>query len=454
MKKTEQNRLFGTDGIRSEYGTYPLDRDSILKLGYAIGELFPGANLAAGRDTRESGEEILGLLAAGIGGRAKIRDCGVLPTPGLSYTTEQGNYDYGIMVTASHNPWTDNGIKIFNGNGEKLPDSKAEELETIFFNLNKSPDTGPVTVPGCTEAVNFYRESLVGTATGAAGIKKQSLKIVLDCANGATYNVAPDIFRRAGFDPVVVNASPDGKNINLDCGSMHLEPLKQTVSERKADLGIAFDGDGDRVLMVDGSGNQLDGDHVLYIISRYLSEPGSELHDKFNRVVVGTVMSNLGLEKALERMDIRFIRSDVGDRHVYREMKERDVLLGGEQSGHTILRAFRRSGDGILTALYFLKSLFHLGISVSDVSRELRLYPQLMRSIRIREKRAMAEWDELLQLQESFEARHGENSRVLIRYSGTEPKIRVMMESADQRIIDENFHLFEELIKTTIGKGV
>lgn len=451
MSNVKENRLFGTDGIRSAYGEYPLDRVSVLKLGNAVGRVLWGSRIIIGRDTRQSGETIMRLLSSGISGMSAkwdIYDSGVFPTPGLSFITDHDDFDFGIMITASHNPWTDNGIKIFKGDGEKIPARLEKELEEVFFNIGEPVELDPAVEPVGDGVRDIYRNFLTNVASQLDPVKVKEFKIVLDCANGATFEEAPAIFKQAGFAPVVINDAPDGKNINQGCGSTDTTMLRQRVKKEKADLGIAFDGDGDRVIMVDPQGNTLDGDHALYLIARYLLETD---HD-FNKVVVGTVMGNLGLEKALNQMGIQYARTPVGDKYVYEEMKNRQTILGGEQSGHTILRAFQRTGDGILTALVFLEALFHFQMTAGQVFHNLRLYPQVVKNIYIREKRNLDQWDQLNDMIREFDARHGMNSRVLIRYSGTEPIIRVMLESEEESVIHEYMGRFEHLIKSTIGK--
>lgn len=450
---TKKSKLFGTDGIRQQVGRFPLDDDSIAKLGRAIGTLIPGSKIIIGRDTREYGQHIEELIAAGISAvsnQCDITRAGVIPTPGLSFITQHNDFDYGIMITASHNPYTDNGIKIFGSDGEKVPGNMEIQIEDIFFRLQDSwssvsqqpriKDTSP-------ETKEIYRHFL--STHASSGIKETPLKISIDCAHGAVYELAPLIFREAGLEPVVIHAEPDGKNINRECGSTYLEPLKKIVISQNADLGIAFDGDGDRVLFVDSSGRLLDGDYTLFMLSQYFLH--TRTHKDFNKIVVGTVMGNLGLEKSLEKLGITYIRTQVGDKYVYREMKYHHSILGGEQSGHTILRSFQRTGDGILTALYFLKAMAYLGIKPGELFEQLFLYPQETKNINIREKKDLDQWDQLNEMIAAFNTRYGDNSRLLVRYSGTEPKIRLMMESEHQTIIDENIGKFEHLIKSTIG---
>jgi phosphoglucosamine mutase len=451
----QKSNLFGTDGIRQQVGRFPLDDGSIAKLGRAIGTLTHGSKIIIGRDTRESGQHIEELIAAGISAASNqchISRAGVIPTPGLSFITQHDDFDYGIMITASHNPYTDNGIKIFGSDGEKVPGKIEIQIEDIFnccrntqMPEEKSWNENKVLQYSNTE---MYRHFL--STHASSGIKDTPLKIVLDCANGAAYEMAPLIFREAGLEPVVTHAEPDGKNINRECGSTHIEQLKNTMISQNADLGISFDGDGDRVLFLDRSGRLLDGDYTLFILSQYFLHTRS--HKDFNKIVVGTVMGNLGLEKSLEQIGITYLRTRVGDKYVYREMKAHHAILGGEQSGHTILRSFQKTGDGILTALYFLKAMAYLGIKPVELFEQLLLYPQATKSIKIKEKKDLDQWDQLNELIAAFNTRYGDNSRLLVRYSGTEPKIRIMMESEHRAIIDENIGKFESLIRSTIGE--
>jgi phosphoglucosamine mutase len=428
-------------------GNYPLDNDSIVKLGHSIGTLLKGCRILVGRDTRASGEKIIELLTTGAADKAKLFDCGIMPTPGISFLTGRGDFDYGIMITASHNPYFDNGIKIFNSKGEKISTAFEQKIENVFFSLAADPKEGSSGVQpdiGKIRVDDMYRDFLIGQVSSLPG---KNLKAVIDCAHGAAFEIAPLVFKAAGFDTEIINAAPDGKNINRDSGSTNPELLKNAVISRQADMGIAFDGDGDRVIFACQNGNILDGDHSLYTISKYLLETNRD----FNKIVVGTIMGNLGLEKALLKMGMTYIRTPVGDRQVYGEMKKMKALVGGEQSGHTILRFLQRTGDGILTAIYFIKALSYFNLKPADIFKQLPLYPQITKSIVVREKKEIESWDKLKKEIENFNRRHGKNSRIITRYSGTEPKIRVMIESEDSSVIHENIEKFENLIKSEIG---
>lgn len=456
--KQRKTKLFGTDGIRKKVGEFPLDDSSILKLGRAFGRRLDPARdtqdsfIVVGMDTRASGPHIARLLAAGITRESpgtRVLNCGVIPTPGLAYIAKHGDAGYGIMITASHNPYTDNGIKFFSGEGEKLPEQVENELEDIFCSLEDTPpDAMPLAdLNEQAELREPYIDFLLEHANRPD--REDALRIVLDCANGATFQIAPQVFREAGFDCIVTHTQPDGENINRQCGSTHLEHLKETVKSELADIGIAFDGDGDRVLMVDQGGRDIDGDHILLILARFFAH--TRLDFAANKTVVGTVMGNLGLEKALEKRGIQYIRTDVGDKYVYRELKKRDAILGGEQSGHTILRCFQETGDGILTALYLLEALAVLDYHPSEVSGLLTKYPQVLINIPIKERKDLETWDELNDMIAEFNKTHEDNSRILIRYSGTEPILRVMMESQYKSVIDDSIGAFETFIRSTIG---
>lgn len=443
MSRAEANKLFGTDGIRAVVGAFPFDDNSILKIGNSIGKLFIGSNILIGRDTRISGNFFEHLIASGIAENASVSSCGIIPTPGLSYIINHYDFDYGIMITASHNPYFYNGIKIFKSNGEKISEKKEKEIEDIFFSI-KQTSMFDLNLIGNGDVKKKYEEFLIREA-GDIGCKK--IKLVVDCANGATFEIAPNVFRKLGFETILINANPDGKNINLHCGSTDLEDLKKKTINENADLGIGFDGDGDRVIFIDNQGNILDGDYILFVLSEFLSKYEKD----FNEIVVGTIMSNLGLENALKKKGINFLRTMIGDKNVYEEMKSYNSILGGEQSGHIILRNFQRTGDGILTSIFFIKSILTLGLKPSDIYKKLDLYPQKTVSVLVREKKFLEDWKELNDMIEKFNDKYGKHSRLLIRYSGTEPKIRIMIESKSIDVINKNMENFVNFIKSNIG---
>jgi len=457
--KDKGQKLFGTDGIRGLVGQFPFDDPSILKLGTTIGQYLHAApkpcRIVIGRDTRSSGSSIERLLTTGIlqqAAQTEIYSCSVIPTPGLSFVTRNGDFDYGIMITASHNPYTDNGIKIFNSRGEKISNTMEQELEHIFFNPCEAEQIPvqaiePAIITDPAKTNQLYYQFL---ATHAQGIPGARFKVVLDCAHGATFQLAPRVFREVFPHLTVTHAAPDGRNINLHCGSTHTASLAQTVQALNADIGIAFDGDGDRVLFVDSHGHLLDGDFILYILAAYFLKTSQDFNN--TKLVVGTVMANLGLEKALAQLGILFLRTEVGDKYVSSELKLRGAILGGEQSGHIVLPSFQPTGDGLLTALYFLKALATLDIHPSQVIEQFKVYPQVIKNIPITHKKDLQQWEQLQQMSTAFNEKYRDHSRLLIRYSGTEPIIRLMMESQHPHIIEENMTRFEQVIRSAIGK--
>ena len=451
--------LFGTDGIRQEVGTFPLDDISIPKLGYAFGKIIKDHNvrIIIGRDTRNSGQHIQQLLTHGIkkaNPPVIVESCGVIPTPGLSYITREFQFDFGIMITASHNPYSDNGIKFFNSQGEKLSESIEKEIEEFFYRIHENTlEISTFSSTSITPENESYSQKYAAFLTSHAReieshIRERKMRAVIDCANGATYRIAEEIFKEAGFKTIMIGVQPDGKNINRECGSTHTSNLIKAIQKENANIGIAFDGDGDRLIMADSKGRLLDGDHILYHIAIYFK---NITVPQFNDIIVGTQMSNLGLEKALIDSGFTFLRTKVGDKYVYQGMNSQNAILGGEPSGHTIISTYQKSGDGILTALFFLKALSTAGISSVEAFDNLLLYPQEMRDIKIKERKNLEEWDQLQRMIREFNETYQSDSRLLIRYSGTEPKIRLMMESKRQIVIDENLGKFEALIQSTIG---
>jgi phosphoglucosamine mutase len=437
-----KDSLFGTDGIRSAAGVFPLDDTSLLRLGAVIAQLIPDPAILIARDTRASGADIEAQLRRGLGRRARLASAGVLPTPGLAYLTRKLHFDFGIMVSASHNPASDNGIKIFNRRGEKISGFLENKISADFRARIKIASTRPQAISAIPD--RDYQDFLYENGRDLAN---RQMKIAVDCANGAASAIAAPLCRRLGLNAAIGHAKPNGLNINAGCGSTFPRALQKLVADEKADLGMAFDGDADRVVFSDRSGNILAGDHALYLIARYLNDN----EPRFNRKVVGTVMGNLGLEKALNAMGIEFLRTGVGDKHVYRQMKKSGAILGGEPSGHVILRHRQTSGDGFLTAFFFLKAMAFFQCSAGEILSQLRLFPQQTVNIRIGRKKDLKTWEMLTRATREFEKKHGERARLLIRYSGTEPKIRIMIEARDEDIIEKNMPIFQSLVKNEIG---
>jgi len=384
----------------------------------------------AGRDTRESGEWIERELARGIRSEgAHLTTAGVMPTPAVAYVAREMAYDAGIVISASHNPFQDNGIKVFSGRGEKFTEALERQVEAIVAD-------GSWTVGGSAEEP-VERTDVIDAYIAHARLalpdpqRLGRLKIAVDTANGATTTVAPRLFEELGFDVHLMGARPDGRNINLDCGSTHPEALARTVVERGCRVGVAFDGDGDRAILVDANGRIVDGDAVLLMCGRHLKQLG-ELE---GNGLVATVMSNIGLELALRESGIDMIRCPVGDKYVMEEMIKRGLSLGGEQSGHVIFSKHLFTGDGIVTALSVLRVIADTGRELADLAGELVTYPQVLLNVRVREKRDLQTVPAVADAMKHVEDRLAGNGRLLVRYSGTEPLLRVMIEGQDQQEI-------------------
>ncbi len=437
-------KYFGTDGIRGKVGTYPITPDFMLKLGWAAGIAFRsrgGCRVLVGKDTRNSGYMFESALEAGLSAAgADVMLLGPMPTPGIAYLTRTFQASAGIVISASHNPYYDNGIKFFSGAGTKLPD----ELETMIEELLDTPmtvvDSARIgKVSRINDAAGRYIEfckSSVPTGTSFAG-----MKIVLDCANGATYKIAPSVFRELGADVSVLGVQPDGLNINKDCGSTHLEGLQQAVLDQHADLGIAFDGDGDRVLMVDHTGAAVDGDELLYLIARDLKRRG-----RLEGGVVGTLMSNLGLELGLAELDIPFVRAKVGDRYVMAELLERNWVLGGENSGHVVCCQYTTTGDATIAALQVLIALRNAGQTLAQARMALHKCPQVLINVRFGGGQDPLEHPRVKQASAEVTEKMAGKGRVLLRKSGTEPLLRVMVEGENEREVRAHAEALAQLI--------
>ncbi|SDW20426.1 phosphoglucosamine mutase [Pseudomonas syringae] len=424
-------KYFGTDGIRGRVGQFPITPEFMLKLGWAAGMAFRkmgACRILVGKDTRISGYMFESALEAGLSAAgADVLLLGPMPTPAIAYLTRTFHAEAGIVISASHNPHYDNGIKFFSGQGTKLPDEiemMIEELLDAPMTVAESENLGKVS--RINDAAGRYIEfckSSVPTSTDFAG-----LKVVIDCAHGATYKVAPNVFRELGAQVVVLSAQPDGLNINKDCGSTHMEALQAAVVAQNADMGIGFDGDGDRVLMVDHTGTVVDGDELLYIIARDLHERG-----RLQGGVVGTLMSNLGLELALAEQNIPFVRANVGDRYVIAELLERNWQIGGENSGHIVCFQHATTGDAIIASLQVILALRRSGISLAEARLKLRKCPQILINVRFEGSGVdpvshPAVQDACARVTEQMAGR----GRVLLRKSGTEPLVRVMVEGEDE----------------------
>lgn len=442
-------RYFGTDGIRGRVGQGPITPDFMLRLGWAAGrvlaERYSGPKLILiGKDTRISGYMFESALQAGlINGGVDVGLLGPMPTPAIAYLTRTFQAQAGIVISASHNAYQDNGIKFFSAQGTKLPDDVEQAIEAQL-------DEPMVTAERLgkarriADAQGRYIEFCKGTMPW--GFSLQGLKIVLDCAHGATYHVAPDVFQELGAEVVTIGTEPDGLNINRDCGSTAPEALQARVLEEQADMGIAFDGDGDRVIFVDHKGEKLDGDEILFIIAAYRQEYTSGCNG-----VVGTLMSNLGFELALESLKIPFVRAKVGDRYVIEAMRNNDWLLGGESSGHIICSDVTTTGDGVIAALQVLLALVTTGTSVHDAKKGMLKTPQFTVNVRIAQSIDLDGNAAIKSAVLEAEAQLDGRGRVLLRPSGTEPLIRVMVEGEDHALVEQLANQLAGVVKQSVG---
>ncbi len=441
-------QLFGTDGIRGVAGEYPLDPATVhafgMALGTDLGRVAPGVGVVIGMDTRESGPWIAAQVAGGLLRRGvHVRFAGVITTPGIAYLTRSNDFTAGVMISASHNPYRDNGIKVFGHSGYKLPDDEEHAVEQEIFRLRDAGvDPAESPLASDPDLERQYLDFLASTTSGSFA----GMRIVVDCGNGAAFQLAPALFRDLGADVHAIFHEPNGRNINLDCGSLHVEPLRATVLEDCADLGVAFDGDADRAIFVAANGQIVDGDAVLLIAARALKAAGK----LDGGLVVATVMSNLGLEQALQRDGITLLRTPVGDKYVLEEMVRAGAALGGEQSGHVIFRQYATTGDGLLTALRILETARDSGLGLSQLTAGLQIYPQRLVSIRVREKKALNELPGVAREIADCERAFGSSGRVLVRFSGTEPVARVMVEGPDLARVEE----FTNRIATAIQKEI
>ena len=438
-------RFFGTDGIRGRVGDATISPDFVLKLGWAAGRILSngrGGKVLIGKDTRISGymfESALeaGLAAAGV----NIRLLGPMTTPGVAYLTRTFRASAGIVITASHNPYEDNGIKFLSADGDKLPDGVELAIEAELDKPLTTVDAGSLgKAKRVEDASGRYIEFCKSTIPAAMNFR--GLKMVVDCAHGATYNTAPYVFEELGAQVIAMGNTPDGLNINRDVGSTSPEAVCQAVVREGADLGIAFDGDGDRVLMVDAKGRLVDGDQLLYIIARSRLQDGA-----FRGEVVGTLMSNLGLEHALGRLGIGFARTKVGDRYIMEHLKQTDGILGGEPSGHIICRDRTTTGDGIVAALQVLAALQRMGTSLEAVCSEVESYPQVLINVRLKERRDLVGLPAIQDAVFLAEKELAGQGRVLLRPSGTEPLLRVMVEGVDRSQVDSLARRLADLVR-------
>lgn len=436
-------KLFGTDGMRGVAGEPPLDPATTFAVGVALAKRIGNGEVVIGMDTRESGPSIAAHVSGGLEKQGvRARFAGLITTPGIAHVARTGPFAAGVMISASHNPYHDNGIKIIDHSGFKLPDEQEHAIEQdIFAWLSSGESPVPaelITDEGLDQA---YIDDLA--ATLPAGL--DGLRLVVDGSNGAATYLAPELFERLGASVDRIHCSPDGRNINLHCGSQHLESLRERVMETRADLGVAFDGDADRAMFISHSGKVVDGDMVLLVTALPLHARGRL------KEVIATVMSNLGLEVALRSHGIGLVRTPVGDKYVLDEMVKRDAPLGGEQSGHIIFRDYATTGDGLLTALRVLEVMRNSGQDLDALTAEFTSYPQLLVNVRVKERRPLAELASVNAGIERAKGEFGDSGRVLVRFSGTEPLARVMVEGPAIDRVTYHAHAIADAIGKELG---
>jgi len=455
---TQTRQLFGTDGIRGVAGEFPLTRESTYLIGRALGHDLKRGNVKArvviGQDTRESSRWIAdriwqGLASVGV----EVRSAGVITTPGVAYLARSQHFDAGVVISASHNPWTDNGIKVFSGDGYKLPDAHELAIEKEIFSLlqnSQAPHTDSTpplsSLPGDTGLRQAYVRWLASNIT----TDLSRLRLAVDCANGAAAVEAPELFRALGVAATYLHSSPDGQNINEQCGALHPETVGRYVVENKGrfDLGVTFDGDADRALFCDAEGRVVNGDTVLLIAAREMQSGGSLA----NTTVVATTMSNMGLELALKRSGIQMLRANVGDKYVLEEMQRVGATLGGEQSGHILFRdGEATTGDGLLTALRIMEIMIRSDKSLADLAADLKIFPQTIRSVRVREKKPFAQIPVVQHAITAAERELDGNGRVVVRYSGTEALARVMIEAESKDQMERIASSIVDAIRSSLG---
>jgi len=449
-------KLFGTDGIRAVAGVAPLDKRTVRAVGVALAKtLGEGARVVMGMDTRESGPWIAAMLAAGLReGGATVQSAGVIPTPAIAFLARKHGFSAGVVISASHNPWEDNGIKVFGGDGFKLPDSVEMGIEAEIERVLESEGSEPRaqgsdgTDDELPEVNDGYRAEYVRFLLDAVpGVSLDNRTVVIDCANGAASSVAVQVFEALGGTIEVTHASPDGRNINEGCGALHPEIVAATVKVLGASLGCTFDGDADRALFADEHGNVVNGDAVMLACARDLQARGLLAGD----LVVATTMSNMGLEAAFKRSGITMLRAPVGDKYVLEEMKQSGASLGGEQSGHVLFPAKATTGDGLLTALLVIDVVHRSGKTLGELIADLKNFPQVILNVKVREKKPLDSLPAVMALIAAAEEELKDSGRVVIRYSGTEALARVMIEAESEEAMRRHAEGIAGAIRAEIG---
>ena len=457
MNASAARKLFGTDGIRSIAGEAPLDPTTIYGVGLALAHTLRKTTarprILVGRDTRESGPWIAATLAEGLRqAGAQVESAGVVTTPAVAFLTRTHGFDAGVVISASHNPWQDNGIKLFGGDGFKLPD--ADELameEEIFYHASQVQISDPRCFAPVVDHPDLQADYIQFLIDCVPGLSLSGLKIVADCANGAAAAIAPELFRRLNLDGRVqvtlLNIAPDGRNINAGCGALHPECVASEVKARGASIGVTFDGDADRCMLAGAQGNVINGDAIMLMAARDLKTRGM-LNDD---LIVATTMSNMGLEAALKRSGIRMYRAPVGDRYVLEEMQKQNAALGGEQSGHILFPHLATTGDGLLTALFVLDLLARTGKPIEELTADLKVFPQVIVNVKVREKKPLDSIPAVTQTIRAAERELNAAGRVVVRYSGTESLARVMIEAESEEAMRRHADAIAAAIRNELG---
>ncbi|MBU0995617.1 MAG: phosphoglucosamine mutase [Proteobacteria bacterium] len=459
-------KLFGTDGIRGKANHHPMTAEVALRIGNAISSLSTTKDnglkdgskpfIIIGKDTRISGDMLAHSFAAGAcAAGIDVYLAGVLPTPGISYLTRKMSALAGIVISASHNPYDDNGIKIFNAHGYKISDQQESDIEAIVLGEHPPKKSAPYfsemgrvsLMPDASEMYQVFLYQVFLNETGRGKKTLSGIKMIVDCSNGSSYKIAPVLFKELGVDIEVINSSPDGKNINQGCGSEHPEQLSKQVVEKKAAIGLAFDGDADRLIAIDENGHLISGDQMIAIFARFMKENGQLK----NNTVVTTVMSNVGLGEYLKYQNIRHVMSDVGDRNVVKELIENEAILGGEDSGHMVFRNYHTTGDGLLSAIQLLTIMKKTGKPLSDLSSVMKVYPQILENVDVTHKPPLDSIPEIVNCIQAVEKELGDQGRVLVRYSGTQAMCRVMVEGPTTDETRKHCDRISQVVKKMLG---
>lgn len=456
---TQSRQLFGTDGIRGVAGEFPLSKESTYVIGRALGHDLIRSNSKArvviGQDTRESSPWIAdtvtaGLASVGVG----VKSAGVITTPGVAFLARSHQFDAGVVISASHNPWTDNGIKVFSGTGYKLPDTHELAIEKEIFAILQQGNLPVPVAQSSTSSIpgeSSLRQDYIQWLLSNIRVSVRSLRVLVDCANGAAAAEAPELFRACGVDATIIHATPDGRNINENCGALHPERVATHMAQSrgKYDLGVTFDGDADRALFCDAEGNVINGDAVLLLAARDLHKRNSLP----TNTVVATTMSNMGVEAALKRSGIRMLRANVGDKYVLEEMQRTGACLGGEQSGHIIFRdGEATTGDGLLTALRVMEIMVGSDKSLAELVADLKVFPQTIQNVRVREKVPLKDVPAIQKVIAEAESDLDGNGRIVVRYSGTESLARVMVEAESEEKVRRVATTITDALRVHLGE--